>query len=327
MPQVVPLATIQEAVTAEGFSALVDAMAAAFTAYSAGKAVVCPVQHLGPFRDGASGDFCVKSGFVKGEAVFVVKIAGGGFKGHGSTGLMAAFSQTTGQLQGLLLDNGWLTDMRTAAAAALCARHFAPADPGCVGILGTGVQARFQLRGLRTVTRCRKVCVWGRRPAEVTRLEGDARKLGWQVEPVTSVAELLAKCRLVVTVTSATSPVLPDARQVQPGTTIVAVGSDGIGKQELAAEVTAAADLVLCDSLEQCRAFGELSFALKSGGLSHTSPKIREIGSALGDNAVLRGTNEDTRVIVCDLTGIAVQDVAAANLVITHLAATTVAKL
>lgn len=55
MPQMVPLATIQEAVTAEGFSALVDAMAAAFTAYSVGKAVVCPVQHLGPFRDGASG--------------------------------------------------------------------------------------------------------------------------------------------------------------------------------------------------------------------------------------------------------------------------------
>lgn len=67
---------------------------------------VAPVQHLGPLKGG--GDFCVKSGYIKGGSSMVVKIAGGGF-GTGSHGCIQVFSQLTGELQVLLFDGFFLS--------------------------------------------------------------------------------------------------------------------------------------------------------------------------------------------------------------------------
>lgn len=137
----------------------------------------------------------------------------------------------------ILLDNGWLTDVRTAAAGALCARLFAPREVECVGVIGTGVQVRFQLRALKSVTSCRRAVVWGRRSAAAVKCADEVRAMGWEIAVVGTIAEVFARCTLILTVTSATAPVVPSATTIQPGTTIIAVGSDGIGKQELAAEV------------------------------------------------------------------------------------------
>ena len=58
-------------------------------------------------------------------------------------GCLLVFSQLTGQLTGILLDKAYLTDMRTAAAGALAAKLFAPTKVKCIGIVGTGMQARY----------------------------------------------------------------------------------------------------------------------------------------------------------------------------------------
>lgn len=105
------------------------------------------------------------------------------------------------------------------------------------------VQARRQLRSLLSETQCRKAVVWGRRPDAAAALAVDARALGWDVDTAATVDEVFKRCDLIITVTSATSPVVPSAAVVRPGMTIVAVGSDGIGKQELAAEVSLLAHL------------------------------------------------------------------------------------
>jgi ornithine cyclodeaminase/alanine dehydrogenase-like protein (mu-crystallin family) len=85
-------------------------------------------------------------------------------------------------------------------------------------------------------------------------------------------------------------------------------------------QVTARADLVVCDSLAQCSSFGELSYAIASGMLATDSPRVREMGTCVKDPAVRRAETDDARVIVCDLTGIAAQDVAAATIVLNHVA-------
>ena len=84
MTKVVSEEALQAAINHVGHGAVIDAMAAAFISFSKGNVEVAPVQHL-EFE--AGGDFCVKSGFVKGGEHMVVKIAGGGFKGgYGSAG-------------------------------------------------------------------------------------------------------------------------------------------------------------------------------------------------------------------------------------------------
>jgi ornithine cyclodeaminase/alanine dehydrogenase-like protein (mu-crystallin family) len=81
--------------------------------------------------------------------------------------------------------------------------------------------------------------VWGRRADAAAALADDARALGWEeVAVAATVEDVFEQCGLVITVTSSTSPIVPSVSLIRPGTTIVAVGSDGIGKQELAAEVS-----------------------------------------------------------------------------------------
>ena len=96
------------------------------------------ISHLG-FEN--SGDACIKSGFIKNDNYFIVKVASGGF-GYGSSGLMNIFSQKTGKLEGILLDEGYLTDLRTAIASIIGLNLFSPKKITSIGILGTGIQAK-----------------------------------------------------------------------------------------------------------------------------------------------------------------------------------------
>lgn len=102
------------------------------------------------------GEVHIKYGLLKGAPYYVVKIAAG-FYGNSalglpsSSGLMLVCSQETGVLVGVLLDQGHLTDLRTAAAGAVVARHLAPKKLERIGMLGTGTQARLQLEHLRCV--------------------------------------------------------------------------------------------------------------------------------------------------------------------------------
>lgn len=306
------LPQLEKGITSIGHGPVVDAMAEAFKMYSSGQCHVEPVQHLAL---SGGGDFCVKSGFIKNDASMVVKIAGGGFDGHGSSGIMAVFSQATGTLNALLIDNGWLTDLRTAAAGSLCAKFFAPAEITAIGVVGSGVQARFQMDVLRSVTYCRKVVLFGRNAGKAQAAAADIAAMGYSVHLASSVGEMAAACNLIFTTTSAKEPIfaLSDVTKHTSGTLVVALGSDGIGKQELDAGMVGAADLVLVDSMPQCVAFGEASHAIKTGVLAEGHAKLVELGTGLAGDHTRNGRN-DSRFIIADLTGVAVQDVAIAQL-------------
>jgi len=100
------------------------------------------------------GDVCLKSGYSLQGDYYIVKIAAGGFNNSPNSGLMLIFSQITGQLISILADNGSLTDHRTAALSALSVREIAPKQIKCIGIIGTGFQARYQLQYLKSITNC-----------------------------------------------------------------------------------------------------------------------------------------------------------------------------
>jgi len=290
---------------------LIPAIEAAFVAYSQGRAVVPPVGEM--ILD--KGEVHIKSGYIAGDDFYVIKIASG-FYGNSALGLpsgngcMLLFKQDSGETAAVLLDEGYLTDIRTAAAGAVAAKHFAPRKAERIGIVGAGVQARLQLEGLKSISDCRDVLAWGPLPDELEnyRLEMNAR--GFKVETTADTAAILRTCNLVVTATPSKKPLL-SAFDLRPGTHITAVGSDTPEKQELDSEILARADVVVADSIPQCRLRGEIHKALEAGKI--TEDRCVELGAVIAGLA--EGRTAESQITVVDLTGVAVQDIAIASAV------------
>ncbi len=316
MPKVLELDEIKRLIDVPK---LIQAIEDGFVLYSEGKVVVPPVGFL-RFEQ-PPGSVHIKYGFVKNDDVYVLKMASG-FGDNAALGLPVAdglilvFSQKTGHLELILLDKAWLTDMRTAAAGAVAAKHLAAKNIDHIGIVGTGVQARMQLELLKDVVDCQSCFVWGRDAKKVQRMIEDLQATesiqawGLDVKAATEIDELVSQCRLIVTTTSATEP-LVRADQVRKGTHITAMGSDDHGKQELEAELLAKADRVVADSVSQCVDHGECFHAVKGKLIEEGS--ILELGNVIKNPAIGR-TSED-QITVADLTGVAIQDIQIAKMV------------
>lgn len=297
----------------------IRAVEAAFAAYATGRAELPAVIHLDVPE--ARGEIHVKAGYIHGGAAYAVKVASG-FPENASLGLPAngglvlVFDAKTGVPEAILFDNGFITDLRTAAAGALAAKYLAPRDPGIVGVIGSGTQARLQVELLGQVRSFREVRIWGRNPERARRCVEDIGGLrslptGCRVTQADSPREAVASAGIVLTV-SASRAALLEASWLPPGGLVVAVGSDGPDKQELHTDVLARADRVVADSLAQCRRIGEIHHGLAAGVLEES--RIGELGRIAA--GLEPGRRSDDEAIVCDLTGVGVQDVAAAALVV-----------
>lgn len=290
---------------------LVPAIEAGFAAYSAGQAEVPPVGEL--LLD--KGDVHIKYGYLKDDEFYVIKIASGFYDNPAlglpsSNGLMLLFSQQTGELISILLDEGFLTDTRTAIAGAIAAKYLAPKQVERIGIVGTGTQARLQLIYLKRVVACRDVLVWGRGKKQLAQYHTEMEKYDFQIEITTDITNILHTCNLIVTTTPATSPLL-HLSDLQSGVHITAVGSDTPDKQELEAAILGQADLVVADSISQCLVRGEIHQAIKTGYL--TENKLIELGNIIKGKANRR--TSDNQITIADLTGVAVQDIKIAETV------------
>ena len=115
------------------------------------------------------------------------------------SGLMALFDASTGLPCGLLLDNGFLTELRTAAAGALAADLLARPSVERVGIVGVGVQARYQLEALLEVRKPRRVRVHGRTPERAHACAKElATRFGLDVQAVATAREAVEGAEVVV---------------------------------------------------------------------------------------------------------------------------------
>lgn len=283
-----------------------------FVAYSQGKTVIPPVGEL-LFTD-PPGDMHIKYGCIKGDDYYVVKIASGFYNNPqinlpSFNGLMLVFSQKTGVLRCILLDEGHLTNIRTAAAGAVAAKYLAPKNVNRIGVLGAGIQGRMQVEYLRSVTACMEVLVWGISQEELDNYQEYMENQGYSVNTTLS-AEDIASCKLIITSTPAKSPLLK-LENIQSGTHITAMGSDTSEKQELDPLILQKADIVVADSLSQCRTRGEIFKALEGGILKED--KIVELGNVIMDSSLQRSSGN--QITVADLTGVAIQDIQIAKAV------------
>lgn len=261
------------------------------------------------------GEVHVKGAYLEGAPIFALKVASGFYANPerglpSGSGLVLVFDARTGFPLAVLADNGYLTDLRTAAAGALAVRLLAPPELARVGVIGSGVQARFQLRAMARVCRIGSVRVWSRRVEAAAACAAQlSAELEIPGEAAPTPAAAVADADLVVTVTPSRQP-LVQAAWLKPGTTVVAVGSDGPEKQELAVGVLGGADKVVTDRTAQCARLGELHHALEAGVMAEARVHA-ELGEVLVGERIGR---EGDELIVCDLTGVGAQDAAIAEM-------------
>lgn len=289
----------------------------AFIALAQGDVVMPSILSMN--LEDANGEVDVKTAYIKGFESFAIKVSPGFFNNPklglpSLNGLMVVLSATTGLVEAVLLDNGYLTNIRTAAAGAVAARHLAPTKVETAGVIGAGAQARLQIQAAHQVCSFSKVLVWS--PEE--KLNQDCAKeiadaTGAQVEIADNARDVVCNSQLVVTTTPASKPIL-SADWLHPGLHITCMGSDQTGKNEIDPKALDEADLYVCDRVSQCEMLGELRSARAAGYLSNVVPP--ELGDVINGNQFGRKSDDD--ITICDLTGTGAQDTAIANFTLTN---------
>ncbi len=297
----------------------VDVIERAFAALATGKVVMPPILSMEIAE--ANGEVDVKTAYIPGFDGFAIKVSPGFFDNPklglpSLNGLMILFSAKTGLVEAVFLDNGYLTDIRTAAAGAVAARHLAPVEIKTAGVIGTGVQARLQMQAAHLVRPFRRLLVWGRDGQKAAQCAQDLQTvLDIETEVIVDAAELVAQSQLVVTTTPSRQPVLK-ADWLHPGLHITAMGSDQAGKNEIEPAAIARADLYVADRASQVIDSGELEAALAAGVWS-AGTRPSELGEVVSGTIPGRRNADD--ITICDLTGTGAQDTAIATHVHTVL--------
>ncbi len=287
----------------------------AFRALAGGSVVMPPILRLDIVD--AHGEVDVKTAYVPGFDGFAIKISPGFFDNPklglpSVNGLMVYLSARTGIVEALLLDNGYLTNVRTAAAGAVAAKHLARADAAVAAILGAGAQGRLQLEALTLVRPVRAARIWdGRREAAETAAAEMTEKLGIPVKAMADAAEAVSGADMVVTTTPANAPILR-AEWLVAGQHVTAMGSDAEHKNEIDPAAFARVTYV-ADSLAQTRRLGELHHALAAKVVAEDAA-FAELGKVIAGTAP--GRRAPDEITLSDLTGTGAQDTAIATLAV-----------
>jgi len=285
----------------------------AFARLAEGRADVPPI--VGLFVPERQGEVDVKGAYIHGLPRMAIKIASG-FYGNparglpSGSGMMVVVSAETGFPEAVLLDNGYLTEIRTGLAGAAAARYLAPSTVSTVGVIGAGSQGRYQVRALRLVRSFERVLVFDRTRESA---EAYAREmhpeLGVRVEPASAEA-VVRESQVVISCTPSREPIVK-AAWLHAGMHVTAMGADTAEKQELESAVLARADRLACDYRRQCFERGEFLHALRDAAIG-AGADVTELGELTSGRR--QGRQQPGEITVCALTGVGVQDAAIALL-------------
>ncbi len=260
------------------------------------------------------GESDIKAAYIEGLDSFAIKIASGFFDNPkiglpSSNGLMVLLDSETGIVKSVLLDEGYLTDTRTAIAGAIATKYLSNQNANTVGIIGAGIQARLQLQAIMLVRKINKITVWARDKIKANQFLDSFKDLEIDLHMASSCKELACLSEIIVTTTPSKKPLL-EFDWIKKGTHITAMGSDAEHKNEIDPHMLKYCDQYVPDNQSQTSALGELHHALKKNLIS-SQEKFNDLGDIINDPNLGRKNKED--ITICDLTGTGVQDTAIAR--------------
>jgi alanine dehydrogenase len=303
----------QDARALVGVEDAIAAVEQTFLAMAQGQARNYPVvrEVLG-YQDAVFG---VKTGADTAAPLLGLK-AGGYWPHNAARGLTnhqsatVLFDPDTGRAKAVVSAN-YLTGVRTGAASAIATRYLSRPDSSVLAIVGTGVQAVYQLKATLAVRPIRRVRAWNPSPGKLRDFGRIVEELGLAFEPQPGPREAVAEADVVITVTPSQRPVIEHG-WLRPGTHVSAMGADTKGKQELAAALVAAAAVVV-DEPAQAVSIGECQHAFAAGLIT-----LSDLRGTLGEVIAGRcqGRGSDSEITLFDGTGVALQDLAVADLAV-----------
>lgn len=291
----------------------IESVEAAFGALAKGKVDVPMPMHIGieETSNAGPGDCHIKGGYISGTTTFTVKLACVSFyknleKGlPAGSGVFCVVDAVTGAPLGIFQENRFMTDLRTGAAGAVSIKYTTnPNTPLTIGFIGAGAIARNMARAAKAVRPEFTGVVYGLAGAPEF-AEEMGTELGLPFSVASSARELCQQCNVIFTQTPGSATVL-ELDDLQPGTTIIASGSDQPTKQEIPNDVLKASKYV-ADLVKQTSRVGELRGAIQAGVMTE-----QDVYAELGElvNGSKPGRTNDTEIIVVDLTGTGAQDAA-----------------
>ena len=291
---------------------LIPVIEDAFKNLAQGKTTMPPILRLDIEKYHGESD--VKAAYIEGLDSYAIKIASGFFNNPklgipSSNGLMILLDSQTGVIKSVLLDKGYLTDVRTAIAGAIAAKYLSNYDSTKAGIIGAGIQAKLQLEALTLVRKINTAYIWSRDSTKTKKFVEETNNLNVDLEVCSSAEEVLRKSEIVVTTTPSKSPLI-QSDWLKKGLHITAMGSDAEQKNELDPLIIKQCDLYIPDSLSQTTILGELHHALEKNIVSSDNA-YDELGNVILDSNLGRKSKDD--ITICDLTGTGVQDTAIAR--------------
>ncbi len=295
-------------------SEAIRAVREAYIAFAKGRVKMPPVMHLDVSQ--YNGEVDIKSGYIEDLGLIGTKIASGFYDNY-KLGLPPGIAviilmDLKTSIPVAIMDGTYVTAYRTGAAGAVAAKVLARKDSKRIGVVGAGTQARMQILALREVFSLKEIKVWDINTTERDRyVEEMSEELKIPIDPAEDIKDAVIEADIIVTVTPSKKALVME-EWIQEGVHINAIGADGPGKQELDPYIVKRADKVVVDSLNQCRIIGEIQHAL-ADGLITEDDVYAEIGQILIGEKKGRETNEE--ITLFDATGLAAQDIAAANIV------------
>jgi ornithine cyclodeaminase len=214
-----------------------------------------------------------------------------------------------------LMDGATITAMRTGAASGVATRLLARPDSATLGVIGAGGQAEWQVRAVMAARPIRRVLVHARSPrARAAFAERMTEAVGVPVEPAPSAEAAIRDADVVCCATTSAEPVF-DVAWLRPGTHVNGIGAFRLGMVELPPELFARAAIVTVDSRDAAMAeAGDVVAAVERGLLGEA--QLVELGTIGRDWVESRAPDAIT---VFKSVGLAIQDVAAAELVASRL--------
>ena len=291
---------------------LIPIIEEAFKSLALGKTVMPPILRVDIEKYHGESD--VKAAYIEGLDSYAIKVASGFFNNPklgipSSNGLMILLDSQTGVIKTVLLDKGYLTDVRTAIAGAISAKYLSNSDSSIAGVIGAGIQARLQLESLLLVRKINKAYIWARETEKANKFCEELKHLNINLEVCNLIEDVVKKSDIVITTTPSKSPLIKND-WLKKGLHITAMGSDAEQKNELEPLIVKSCDYYIPDSLSQTKILGELHHAINKN-IVPSDKNYNELGNVILNPNLGRKNKDD--ITVCDLTGTGVQDTAIAR--------------
>lgn len=242
-----------------GMAEVIGAVEEAYKAFSSDQ--VEQPDYIGIHHPSLRGEIDFKLGYYKANEIISMKAHSGGFTNnpaeHGvpnSIGTILLFDARSCALI-CIMDGSLITGLRTGASGAVSVKALARKNARTIASIGTGNQARMQIRAVNERMKIEKIHAWSRTPESLSRYKTDIqREFGIPVIVASSKKEAVEQADILITTRGKGE--LVEADLVKPGTHIVTIGTDQRGKQELDPELFRNAKIIV-DSISQCTEKGE----------------------------------------------------------------------